>query len=125
MSHRLAQPARALLCAAMTTLLLAAIRPDPVTPPLPAQGATYTGTVKAVQAGKSIDLITGVGYALRVVRIGIIPATQMMHGSATMRLSDIAPGDIVRTDCHLTEQGLVADRIEKLMPEVAAQEPRP
>ena len=109
MSHRL-------LFASTAFLLLTAINAGPVATPLSAQTISHSGTVKAIQAGESIDLITGMGYAVRTIRMGVNPQTQMMLRGAAMRLSDFAPGDIVRIDCHMTEQGEVADRIEKLRP---------
>lgn len=116
MSHRLAQSARVLFIFAAIPLL-AAIRPEPALAPTIGSAATYTGTVKAIQPDKSMDLLIGVGYAVRILHIGVQPATQLLRGTAAIRLGDITPGDIVRTECHMTDQGLMADRIEKLAPE--------
>ena len=59
---------------------------------------TYRGTVHAVHAG-SVDLVTGVGYALRLVHLRMQPTTHIS-------------GDVMRADCRLTADGIVAERIE-------------
>ncbi|HYT70636.1 MAG TPA: hypothetical protein VEK78_04595 [Gemmatimonadales bacterium] len=74
---------------------------------------TYTGTVHAVQTTtRSIDLIVGVGMALRLVHIRAAPTTSMAGDGGPVALGDVAPGDVVRADCRMTDTGLVADRIE-------------
>ena len=73
---------------------------------------TYRGTVHTVQPG-ALDLITGVGYALRVVHIRTPATTVVARGSASLHVSELKPGDVVRADCRLTEAGLVAERIEE------------
>jgi hypothetical protein len=88
--------------------------------PARSQGPTayvYRGTVETVQpqAG-SLDLITGVGMALRLVHIRTSPATRMASGTTTLTLKTLKPGDVIRADCHTTEQGPVADRIERILP---------
>ena len=60
----------------------------------------------------SVDLITGIGYALRVVHVRTAPVTLIAGEGAAMALTELQPGDVVRADCHMTEQGLVADKIE-------------
>jgi len=72
---------------------------------------TYRGTVYAVQLG-GLDLLTGVGYALRVVHIRT-PETTVVRGGGSLRVSDIKPGDVIQADCRLTDAGLVAERIEQ------------
>ncbi len=110
MTRGLALSARtvALLCSA------ALLSSAPPSPPA-AQPYVYTGTVRTVEPKTgSLDLITGVGYALRLVHITTLPATQTVSGGAAIRLADIKPGDMLRADCRMTGTGLVADRIEKL-----------
>ena|SRR5437870_5740363 len=69
---------------------------------------TYQGTVHAVNSkAGSLELITGVGMALRLVRMSMAPA-------ARPALAQVKPGDVVRAECRRTEAGLVADRVEKL-----------
>ena len=73
---------------------------------------TYRGTVYKVQAG-ALDLITGVGYALRVVHIRTPATTVVARGSASLHVSELKPGDVVQADCRLTDAGLIAERIEQ------------
>ena len=72
---------------------------------------TYRGTVYAVQLG-GLDLLTGVGYALRVVHIRT-PETTVVRGGGSLHVGEIKPGDVIEADCRLTEAGLVAERIEQ------------
>ena len=72
----------------------------------------YRGTVHTVQPG-ALDLITGVGYALRVVHIRTPATTVVARGSASLHVSELKPGDVVQADCRLTDTGLVAERIEQ------------
>src|SRR6266699_671565 len=79
----------------------------------PAPSYTYQGTVRAVNArAGTLELITGVGMSLRVVRISTAPTTRPV--AAAPRLADLKPGDVVRAECRRTAAGLVADRVEKL-----------
>ncbi|OLD60711.1 MAG: hypothetical protein AUI33_15375 [Ignavibacteria bacterium 13_1_40CM_2_61_4] len=87
--------------------------------PLPALQATsaytYQGTVHAVNArAGSLDLITGVGMALRLVHMTTSPTTLLAGSGAGIKLAGLKPGDLVRADCRRTDAGLVANRIEKL-----------
>ncbi len=83
----------------------------------PAASYTYHGTVRAVNArAGTIELITGVGMSLRVVRMTTAPTTRLVAAGAASspRLADLKPGDVVRAECRRTPTGLVADRIEKV-----------
>lgn len=74
----------------------------------PAASYTYQGTIHAFTANTgSLDLITGVGMALRIVHVTVAPAA----GLAGL---EFKPGDVVRMECHRTDTGLVADRIERV-----------
>lgn len=76
---------------------------------------TYQGTVQAVRPRSGeLDLLTGVGHALRVVRLRAVAATDMSSAGQKITLAQVQVGDIVRAECHQTDAGLVADRIEKL-----------
>jgi hypothetical protein len=84
------------------------------------QPATYTyqGTVHAVRADSgSIDLITGVGFALRMVHMNIGSDTKFEAPNGKLALNDLRPGDVLTAVCHRTEKGLMADRIRKIVPE--------
>jgi len=72
---------------------------------------TYRGTVYKVQAG-ALDLVTGVGYALRLVHIRT-PETTVVRGGGSLHVGELKPGDVIAADCRLTDTGLVAERIEQ------------
>ena len=76
---------------------------------------TYQGTVRAVSTRTgTLELITGVGMSLRVVRMTMAPTTRLIAAGATPRLADLKPGDVVRAEGRRTAAGLVADRVETL-----------
>src|SRR5881397_1705772 len=60
----------------------------------PAPSYTYQGTIRAVntRAG-TLELITGVGMSLRVVRMNTAPTTRLVAAGAAPRLADLKPGD--------------------------------
>jgi hypothetical protein len=97
------------LLAVLIPLALRAARPQQTAP------YTYQGTIQAVQlkAG-SLDLITGVGMALRLVHVQTTSGTHIANGSAPLALGDLKPGTVIRAECHPSDQGPVADRIEKV-----------
>ena len=70
--------------------------------------SVYRGTVHAVrpQAG-TLDLITGVGFALRLVH---------MRSGPGVSVASLKPGDVVRAVCHTTSAGLVADTLQRVEP---------
>ncbi len=75
----------------------------------------YTGTVHAVQAKTgTLELITGVGFALRLVQISTRSSTELTSEGAAIQLTDLAPGDVVRAECTVADSGPVADHIERL-----------
>jgi len=71
----------------------------------------YQGTVQSVK-GSAVDLITGVGHALRLVRLRTLPSTEIATPDGEAALSALKPGDVVRADCRKTDAGLVVDKIE-------------
>ncbi len=76
---------------------------------------TFGGTVQQVQPKTgALDLITGVGMALRVVHMRTTPATRIASGATTVPLAELKPGDVVHAECHQTDKGLVADRIDRV-----------
>jgi len=97
---------------ALTVLLPLALHAARPQQPAP---YTYHGTIQAVQAkAGSLDLITGVGMALRLVHMRTTSGTRIASGTASLALGDLKPGTVIRAECHPTDQGLVADRIEKV-----------
>lgn len=79
----------------------------------PAANYTYRGTVHRFdpKTGR-LDLITGVGMALRLVHMTAPPVARATGGRA-LGPADFKAGDVVRVECHQTPAGLVTDRIEK------------
>lgn len=90
-------------------------RPHPLPAAQAASPYSYQGTVHAVnvRAG-ALDVITGVGMALRLVHMTTAPTTLLEGEHTSLRLADLNPGDYVRADCRRAGEGLVASRIEKL-----------
>jgi len=88
--------------------------------PQPAALYTYQGTVHSMQAKTgTLELITGVGLALRLVQIRIPTGLRLAGtatGAASMGASGVKPGDVVRVVCHRADGRLVADKVEKLEP---------
>src|SRR5438552_2283822 len=61
----------------------------------PAPSYTYQGTVRAVNArAGTLELITGVGMSLRVVRVKTAPTTRLVAAGAAPRLADLKPADV-------------------------------
>lgn len=76
---------------------------------------TYRGTIRAVNTRTgTLELITGVGMSLRLVRMTTAATTRLVATGAVPRVGDLKPGDVVRAECRRTVAGLVVDRIEKL-----------
>ena len=88
--------------------------------PQPAALYTYQGTVHSMQAKTgTLELITGVGHALRLVQMRVPTGLRMAGtatGAASVRVSGVKPGDVVRVVCHRAGGSLVADKVEKLEP---------
>jgi hypothetical protein len=108
---------------ALTAVLLSALL---VQAPFSAQHTAYTyqGTVQAVHPKTaSFDLVVGVGYALRVVHMRTSAGTQITSRGARISLTNLKAGDVVRAECRMTANGLVADRVEKVEPSDSKQEP--
>jgi hypothetical protein len=99
---------RAALGSLLSLAFLAVGQPPPA-------ARTVQGTVHAVvpKAG-SIELVTGVGMSLRLVRLQAMSRTKIMRGGSIVVLTELKRGEVVRAECRWTDQGLVADRIEKV-----------
>jgi hypothetical protein len=94
------------------------------TPSPQAAPATIQGTVHSLQPKPaSIDVVTGVGMALRLVRVTLPPAARvavstggrMPARGAEVPWTSLRRGDIVRIQVHRTGTSLVADHIEKVV----------
>ena len=78
----------------------------------PADPVTYRGTVHAFSARTGeLDLVTGVGMAMRIVRIQTTAATRISTGRSGPTSAQLQRGDILRVDCHRTGDAFLADRI--------------
>ena len=66
----------------------------------------------------TLELITGVGHALRLVQIRVPTGLQVAGtaGGASLGVRGVKPGDVVRVVCHRAGGSLVADKVEKLEP---------
>ena len=92
------------------TMLLLLLAPLPIP-----RAASYEGTIQAIKTQPAaVDLVTGVGFALRMIRVRTVPATTVDSAGTPIPMSHIQVGDLVRIDCSATATGLVADHIAKL-----------
>lgn len=97
-------------------------------PPVPhdsVQGAVRTVDMRA----RSLDVTTGVGFALRVVRLQVppsVPITDREGGQReSIKLSELKPGDVVRAVFGGKPRGFVAYTIERVGRMDAGVEPSP
>jgi hypothetical protein len=73
------------------------------------------GAVRVVNVrGRAVEVTTGVGHALRVVRLQIAPDTRLTAEGAALALAQLQPGDIVRVSYGARPSGYVAYTIERL-----------
>jgi hypothetical protein len=63
----------------------------------------------------TMDVITGVSFALRVVTFRIDEGTEVVIGGERGDMADLAPGLVVRIQYRNTPQGSQADRIEEVL----------
>ena len=78
---------------------------------------SVTGTVKTVDlSGGTLDLVTGVGYALRIQRVRL-PAPLKVQGAARESTAVVlAPGSIVRVEFRTTTEETTASKVELVRP---------
>ena len=90
--------------------------PSPVpTPAAPLPSATLTGTVQSIDAqARTLQVVTGVGYALRVVKLSWKEAPTMRAAAAGAGMSQLKPGDLVRVEYAKAPEGNVVRTIELL-----------
>jgi hypothetical protein len=65
--------------------------------------------------GDTMDVITGLSFSLRVVRFQVDESTDVVVDGGPAKLSDLAPGKVVRIHYRKTAQGNRADRIEEVL----------
>jgi len=79
----------------------------------PAGVQTVTATVRSVdESARTVDLLTGVGHALRIVRVSVAEDCQIRVKAAVGGLRDVKPGHICRVQFRRTGTLNVAERIE-------------
>ena len=65
--------------------------------PVSGEPAYLNCTVRAVDVkARSVEVITGVGYALRQYRMSVAPACEISVGGSAAELGNLKPGTIVR-----------------------------
>jgi hypothetical protein len=84
-----------------------------------------TGTVRAVDLEhRTLDLVTGVGYALRIERVEIPAGVTVKGAGKGATLSSVTDGCIVRVGCHHATAGMVASTLELIERPSPAPHPR-
>ena len=117
------------------TLSLAVLLSGPITgaappsaPPTPAASpaatvpsATLTATVRSVDAqARTIEVVTGVGHALRVVKVSWKTPPAVKAAAAGAGMAQLKPGDLVRIEYAKAPDGNVVRTIE-VLPRPAVQ----
>ena len=84
--------------------------------PAPVPGSTtLTATVTAVDAGaRTVEVVTGVGPALRAVKLGCGGVTEVKTAGGKMPLAQLKQGDLVRVEYAKGAEGNTARTIEAL-----------
>ena len=99
---------------------LALAAQQPTAPPAPAAPHdTVRGAIRAVDMrARTVEVTTGVGFALRVVRLQVpagIPITDSQDAQPdSIGLAQLKPGDVVRATFGGRPTGFVAYAIERL-----------
>ena len=120
---------RALLVCAFAVVLTSALHgalsaAETSSAPNIARNERLTGTVIAVDAkARTFDLLTGVGYALRVRRIHMPAQADVGIRRAEVPFSRVSPGSIVRVDCRTVGAVSTASRTELLQSPTESRKP--
>jgi hypothetical protein len=88
----------------------AATAQQPTPPTHNVQGAVRVVDVR----GRALEVTTGVGMALRVVRLQVPTEVRVTAAGAALSLSQLAPGDIVRVSYGGKPGGYLAYTIERV-----------
>jgi hypothetical protein len=107
------------LALGFTTFLLgssSAAPPSPAaTPAAPSPSATLTATVQSIDTqARTLQVVTGVGYALRVVKLSWKEAPTMKAAATGTGMAQIKPGDLVRVEYAKAPDGDVVKTVEIL-----------
>jgi hypothetical protein len=89
--------------------------PPSATAAAPLPSATITATVQSIDAqARTLEVVTGVGYALRVVKISWKEAPTVKAAAAGAGMAQLKPGDLVRVEYTKSPEGNVVRTIELL-----------
>jgi len=89
--------------------------PGPTRPVNPTSNV-LTATCRSMSYdGGTMDVITGLSFALRVVTFQVDEDTEVVIRGERGQLADLAPGKVVRIQYRTTPQGNQADRIEEVL----------
>jgi hypothetical protein len=84
--------------------------------PVNSTSNVLTATCRSMNyAGGTMDVITGLSFALRVVTFQVDEDTEVVVRGERGGLADLAPGKVVRIQYRKTPQGNQADRIEEVL----------
>ena len=111
--------------AALATALALTGTPAPAqAPPPAAHYERLTGTVIAVDVrARRLDLLTGVGHALRLQRIRLPEGLKLSANGAESPMSVLSVGSICRVDCGTSAAGVTASKVELLQSPMQARRP--
>jgi hypothetical protein len=94
-----------------------AIQQPPATAASPTPSIALTATVRSVDApGRTLEIVTGVGLALRVVRLAWKETTTVKAADAGAGMAQLKPGDFVHVEYAKTSEGNIVKTIEFLPP---------
>jgi hypothetical protein len=97
----------------LASFFIIAALPTAATAQQPTQNVQ--GAVRSVDVrGRALEVTTGVGMALRVVRLQLPADTRVTAAGVALPLSQLAPGDIVRVSYGGRPGGYVAYTIERV-----------
>lgn len=95
--------------------LAAAPRAAPDSPAPAGEVSTLTAAVRSHDPEtRTLEMITGVGHALRAVRVSLAPECRIMKEGAAAAAADLKPGAIVRVRSSRAAEPGVALEIEIL-----------
>src|SRR5436309_11140265 len=89
--------------------------PPQTSTPASSEGAaeTLVATVCSCDPeAKTMNLLTGCGHALRMVKISVPSGTKLARKGQSLRLSDLKPGIIVRVQFRKSEELNLAQTVE-------------
>lgn len=77
---------------------------------------TLTGTVRSVDEGVGVEIVTGFHLALRVVHVRVDSGTRVTAADRPAELGELEPGQVVRILLREGVEGPVAETIETVRP---------